>query len=82
MIILCVKFQSEKVVILFSICSLIMWTGVCNRSCVFNNEIVFIAIWFYNVIKKWSKGKKKMLHFWGKKTEEKSQQCYHNKICR
>ena len=50
MIVLYVKFQSEKVVIFISICSLIMWTDVRERSCIFNSEIVFIAIWcFLNI---------------------------------
>ena len=44
MIIFCVNFQSEKVVIYISTCSLVMWTDVCERSCIFN-EIVFIAIY-------------------------------------
>ena len=47
MIILYVSLQSEKVVIYISICSLIMWTDVRERSCIFNNEIVFIAIWCF-----------------------------------
>ena len=47
MIILYINFQSEKVVIYISICSLIMWTDVPERSCIFNNEIVFIAIWCF-----------------------------------
>ena len=46
MIILCVNFQSEKVEIYISICSLTMWTDVRERSCIFNNEIV-IAIWCF-----------------------------------
>ena len=44
MIILYGNFQSEKVVIYISICSLIMVTDVPERSCIFNNKIVFIAI--------------------------------------
>ena len=44
MIILCIKFQSENVVMFISICSLTMRTDVCKRSCIFNDEISFIAI--------------------------------------
>ena len=38
MIILCVKFQSEKLVIFISICSLIMRTDLREKSCISNNE--------------------------------------------
>ena len=44
MIILYVKFQSERVVIFISIFSLMMGTDVHERSCIFNNKIAFIAI--------------------------------------
>ena len=44
MVILYVKFQSEKVVILISICSFIILTDIRKKSCVSNNEIVFIGI--------------------------------------
>ena len=47
MIILCVKFQSQKVLIYISICSLWMWTDACKTSCIFNNERVFSAIWCF-----------------------------------
>ena len=49
MIILCINFQSEKVVIFIGISSLIMWTDVRERSCTFNNEIVFIATWCFSM---------------------------------
>ena len=43
MIISYIKFQSKKFVIFISICSLIMWTNVRQRSCIFNNEIILVA---------------------------------------
>ena len=43
MTILCVTFQSKKVLIFISICSLIIGTDVRQRSCIFDNEIVFSA---------------------------------------
>ena len=47
MIILYITFQSENVVMFISICSLTMRTDVCKRSCIFNDEIGFIAIWYF-----------------------------------
>ena len=47
MIIFNVNFQSEKVVIFISICSFVMWTDLRKSVCIFNNEIVFIAIWCF-----------------------------------
>ena len=44
MIILYLTFQSEKVIIYISICSLIMSADIVERSSIFNKEIVFIAI--------------------------------------
>ena len=44
MVILYVIFQSEKVVIFISFCSLIMSADARERSCIFNNEVDFIAI--------------------------------------
>lgn len=41
------KFESEKVAIFISLCSLIMWVGVCKRYCIFKNEIGFITIWYF-----------------------------------
>ena len=43
MIISYIKFQSKKVVIFISICSLIMWINVRQRSCIVNNEIVLVV---------------------------------------
>ena len=43
MIISYITFQSKKVVIFISICSLIMWTNVRQRSCIFNNEIILVV---------------------------------------
>ena len=42
-----VKFDFEKVIMFLSICSLKMWTDVRERSCIFNDEIVSIAIWCF-----------------------------------
>ena len=47
MIILCLKFKSEHFVLLISICSLIIGIDVRQRSCIFNNEIVFTTIWYF-----------------------------------
>ena len=42
---------------------------------------MLFSLWFYNFIKKMNK--RKRIPFCGKKkTEKKTEQCYHNDICR
>ena len=47
MIIFYEKFESEKVAIFNSLCSLIMWVDVCKRYCILKNEMSFITIWCF-----------------------------------